>query len=124
MRLPDTVGRGGKPRLRPSERAMSSLDPIPYSDAQLRANLQRVKTIAMVGASSNWNRPSYFVMKYLQGKGYRVIPVNPGNAGQELLGERVYASLRDIPLDQTGPIDMVDVFRPANEATGIVKDAI
>jgi predicted CoA-binding protein len=56
---------------------MSSLDPIPYSDAQLRAILQRVKTTAMVGASSNWNRPSYFVMKYLQGKGYRVIPVNP-----------------------------------------------
>ena len=51
----------------------------------------------MVGASSNWNRPSYFVMKYLQGKGYRVIPVNPGIAGQELLGETVYASLRDIP---------------------------
>ena len=76
---------------------MSSLDPIPYSDAQLRAILQRVKTIAMVGASSNWNRPSYFVMKYLQGKGYRVIPVNPGIAGQSLLGETVYASLRDIP---------------------------
>jgi hypothetical protein len=65
---------------------MSSLAPIPYSDAQLRSILQRVKTIAMVGASSNWNRPSYFVMKYLQGKGYRVIPVNPGLAGQMLLG--------------------------------------
>src|SRR5215467_7385894 len=99
---------------------MSSLDPIPYSDAQLRAILQRVKTIAMVGASSNWNRPSYFVMKYLQGKGYRVIPVNPGIAGQELLGEKVYASLRDIPQ----PVDMVDVFRPAREAPAIVEDAI
>src|SRR2546426_2674841 len=76
---------------------MSQLDPIPYSDAQLRAILERVRTIAMVGASSNWNRPSYFVMKYLQGKGYRVIPVNPGLAGQELLDETVYASLRDIP---------------------------
>src|SRR3989440_293215 len=73
---------------------MSQLDPIPYPDAQLRAILERVRTIAMVGASSNWNRPSYFVMKYLQGKGYRVIPVNPGIAGQELLGEKVYASLR------------------------------
>ena len=61
---------------------MSSLDPLPYADAQLRAILQRVTTIAMVGASSNWNRPSYFVMKYLQGKGYRVIPVNPGIAGR------------------------------------------
>jgi O-acetylhomoserine (thiol)-lyase len=99
---------------------MSSLDPIPYSDAQLRAILQRVKTIAMVGASSNWNRPSYFVMKYLQGKGYRVIPVNPGTAGKELLGETVYASLRDIP----EPVDMVDVFRPARDAPGIVEDTI
>src|SRR5882724_1141995 len=99
---------------------MSGLDPIPYSDAQIRAILERVKTIAMVGASSNWNRPSYFVMKYLQGKGYRVIPVNPGNAGQLLLGETVYASLREIP----EPVDMVDVFRPAGEAPGIVEDAI
>src|SRR5712675_727673 len=99
---------------------MSQLDPIPYSDAQLRAILERVRMIAMVGASSNWNRPSYFVMKYLQGKGYRVIPVNPGIAGQELLGEKVYASLRDIP----DSIDMVDVFRPSKDASGIVKDAI
>src|SRR5437016_9474847 len=78
----------------------------------------------MVGASSNWNRPSYFVMKYLQGKGYRVIPVNPGIAGQTLLGEPVYASLRDIPTDQTGPVDMVDVFRPSAETPAIVEDAI
>src|SRR5438067_4611985 len=99
---------------------MSSLDPIPYSDAQLRSILQRVKTIAMVGASSNWNRPSYFVMKYLQGKGYRVIPVNPGIAGQMLLGETAYASLREIP----EPVDMVDVFRPARDAPAIVDDAI
>ncbi|HEV8680908.1 MAG TPA: O-acetylhomoserine aminocarboxypropyltransferase [Stellaceae bacterium] len=99
---------------------MSQLDPIPYSDAQIRAILERVRTIAMIGASSNWNRPSYFVMKYLQGKGYRVIPVNPGIAGQELLGEKVYASLRDIP----DPVDMVDVFRPAGEAPRIVEDAI
>jgi O-acetylhomoserine (thiol)-lyase len=99
---------------------MSTLEPIPYPDQQIRAILERVKTIAMVGASSNWNRPSYFVMKYLQGKGYRVIPVNPGIAGQSLLGEKVYASLRDIP----EPVDMVDVFRPAKEAPGIVEDAI
>ncbi len=99
---------------------MSGLEPLPYSDAQLRNILQRVKTIAMVGASSNWNRPSYFVMRYLQGKGYRVIPVNPGIAGESLLGERVYASLRDIP----EPVDMVDVFRPAREAPAIAEDAI
>src|SRR6059058_428572 len=95
---------------------MSQLDPIPYSDAQLRAILERVRTIAMVGASSNWNRPSYFVMKYLQGKGYRVIPVNPGIAGQQLLGETVYAAL--------GGIDMVDVFRPAADTPRIVEEAI
>src|SRR6266446_7818684 len=118
---PPTLLRHAQRRTRAnSEPAMSSLDPIPYSDAQLRAILQRVKTIAMVGASSNWNRPSYFVMKYLQGKGYRVIPVNPGIAGQMLLGEEAYASLRDVP----EPVDMVDVFRPARDAPAIVEDAI
>src|ERR1700730_4133302 len=99
---------------------MNSLDPIPYSDAQLRSILERVKTIAMVGASTNWNRPSYFVMKYLQGKGYRVIPVNPGAAGQTLLGERVYAALQDIP----EPVDMVAMFRPARDAPSVVEGAI
>ena len=69
---------------------MSDLAPLVYPDAQIRSILQRVKTIAMVGVSSNWNRPSYFVMKYLQGKGYKIIPVNPGLAGQDLLGEKVY----------------------------------
>jgi O-acetylhomoserine (thiol)-lyase len=99
---------------------MTILDPISYSDAKLRRILSTVRVIAMVGASSNWNRPSYFVMKYLQGKGYRVIPVNPGNAGQEQLGERVYASLRDIP--QT--VDMVDVFRASDAVGPVVDDAI
>jgi O-acetylhomoserine (thiol)-lyase len=103
---------------------MTQLDPIPYSDAQIRSILERVRTIALVGASSNWNRPSYFVMKYLQGKGYRVIPVNPGIAGQELLGETVYASLRDIPPDLAEHIDMIDMFRPSSEAPKIVEDAI
>src|ERR1700688_4107460 len=99
---------------------MSQLDPIPYSDAQIRRVLERVRTIAMVGASSNWNRPSYFVMKYLQGKGYRVIPVNPGIAGKPLLGEMAYASLRDIP----DKVDMVGVFRRAGEVPPIVADGI
>src|SRR3982075_1376198 len=99
---------------------MSQLDPIPYSDAQLRAILERVRTIALVGASPNWNRPSYFVMKYLQSKGYRVIPVNPGIARKPLLGEMAYASLRDIP----DPVDMVDVFRASNEVPPIADDAI
>src|SRR5215467_5414792 len=99
---------------------MADLEPIPYSDQQIRRILETVRTIAMVGASTNWNRPSYFVMKYLQGKGYRVIPVNPTAAGQMLLGEKVYASLRDIP----DKIDMVDMFRAASEAPGVVADAI
>ena len=99
---------------------MAGLEPIPYSDAKIRSILERVKTIAMVGASPNWNRPSYFVMKYLQGKGYRVIPVNPGIAGKTLLGEKVYASLGDIP----DKVDMVDMFRAAEEAPGVVADAI
>ena len=99
---------------------MADLEPIPYSDAKIRSILERVKTIAMVGASSNWNRPSYFVMKYLQGKGYRVIPVNPTAAGQILLGETVYAALKDIP----DTVDMVDMFRAADAAPGVVADAI
>src|ERR1700753_1618183 len=99
---------------------MADLAPIPYSDAKLRRILSTVRTIALVGASSNWNRPSYFVMKYLQGKGYRVIPVNPGIAGKDLLGERVYASLRDIP----DAIDMIDLFRNSDAAPGVAADAI
>jgi O-acetylhomoserine (thiol)-lyase len=97
-------------------------DPLPlnYSDEKLRSILRRVKTLALVGASSNWNRPSYFVMKYLQRKGYRVIPVNPGTAGQMLLGEKIYASLRDIP----EPVDMVDVFRAPDQVPAIADDAI
>ncbi|HTB43173.1 MAG TPA: O-acetylhomoserine aminocarboxypropyltransferase [Acetobacteraceae bacterium] len=99
---------------------MTAIDPISYSDAKIRRILATVRTIAMVGASTNWNRPSYFVMKYLQGKGYRVIPVNPSAAGQELQGERVYASLRDIPEQ----IDMVDIFRASDAVPPIVEDAI
>jgi O-acetylhomoserine (thiol)-lyase len=99
---------------------MTAIEPIPYADAKIRSILSTVRAIAMVGASTNWNRPSYFVMKYLQGKGYRVIPVNPAAAGQELQGEHVYASLRDIP----DKIDMVDIFRPSDQVPPIIEDAI
>jgi O-acetylhomoserine (thiol)-lyase len=99
---------------------MTDLAPIPYSDAKLRAILRDAHTIAMVGASANWNRPSHLVMKYLQLKGYRIIPVNPGLAGQMLNGERAYASLRDIP----EPVDVVDIFRNAAQVPPIVDDAI
>ena len=91
-----------------------------YPDALIARILRSVNTIALVGASANWNRPSYFVMKYLQGKGYRVIPVNPSLAGQQLLGETVRASLADIP----EPVDMVQVFRRSEAAPEIVDDAI
>ena len=88
-----------------------------YSNAYIRDILGRVKTIAMVGASAKWNRPSFFAMKYLQIKGFRVIPVNPLEAGGEILNEKVYASLGDIPV----PVDMVDVFRNS-EAVGPIAD--
>jgi len=91
-----------------------------YDDDVIRDILRGVKTIAMVGASDNWNRPSYFAMKYLQRKGYRVFPVNPkvAAAGGEILGETVYADLSDLP----ETVDMVDVFRNS-EAAGPISDA-
>ncbi len=91
-----------------------------YPNSLIREILREVKVIAMVGASANWNRPSYFAMKYLQRKGFRVIPVNPKEAGTEILGETVYAKLGEIP----EKIDMVDVFRGAEAALGIADEAI
>jgi predicted CoA-binding protein len=91
-----------------------------YTDQYIRGILKRVRTIAMVGASSNWNRPSFFAMKYLQDKGYRVIPVNPGVAGQEILGEKAVATLADVAV----PVDMVDVFRASEAVPPIAEDAI
>jgi predicted CoA-binding protein len=91
-----------------------------YTDQYLKGILAEVKTIAMVGASSTWNRPSQFAMKYLQSKGYRVIPVNPAAAGQEILGETVYAALKDVPVK----VDMVDIFRNAAAAGPLVDEAI
>jgi O-acetylhomoserine (thiol)-lyase len=91
-----------------------------YPDALIARILRSVNVIAMVGASTNWNRPSYYVMKYLQGKGYRVIPVNPGSAGQTLLGESVRASLSEIG----EPVDMVDIFRRSEAVPPIVDEAI
>ena len=91
-----------------------------YPDRLLRDILRSCKTIAMVGASANWVRPSNFAMKYLQTKGYRVIPVNPREAGGEILGETVYARLADVP----GPVDMVDVFRESVAAGDVADEAI
>jgi uncharacterized protein len=91
-----------------------------YDDATIAAILNGIKVVAMVGASANINRPSYFVMKYLLGKGFAVIPVNPSLAGQEILGQKVVAGLADI----AQPVDMVDVFRNSDAARGIVREAI
>ena len=91
-----------------------------YSADYVRDILREVKTIALVGASANPVRPSYLVMKYLIEKGYTVIPVNPGMAGQELLGREVYASLADIPM----VIDMVDIFRNADAALDVTMEAL
>jgi uncharacterized protein len=91
-----------------------------YPDTYIRGILNTVKTIAMVGVSANTSRPSYFAFKYLLERGYRMIPVNPGLAGGELLGQKVYARLADIP----EPIDMVDIFRASQYAPAIVKEAL
>lgn len=95
-------------------------EPLHYDDALLRRILTNARTIAMVGASPDWVRPSNFAMKYLQRKGYRVIPVNPGHAGKDILGETTYARLRDIP----DKFDMVDVFRTSDAAGAIADEAI
>ena len=89
-----------------------------YEDTYLRGILRTSHTIAMVGASANWNRPSYFAMKYLLDRGYEVIPVNPAAAGQEILGQKVYGSLGELPRK----VDMVDIFRNS-EAAGPITDA-
>src|ERR1700688_3192566 len=91
-----------------------------YPDAYILDILKHYRIVAMVGASPNWNRPSYFAMKYLQAKGFRVIPVNPAAAGEEILGEKAYASLKDIPVS----VDIVDIFRRSDAAPTIVEDAI
>jgi predicted CoA-binding protein len=91
-----------------------------YSDSYIRGILNSVKTIAMVGFSANENRPSYFVFKYLLERGYRVIPVNPGRAGKEALGQKIYASLGEVP----EPVDMIDVFRGSEHVMPIVQEAL
>jgi uncharacterized protein len=91
-----------------------------YPDNYIRGILNTVKTIAMVGISPKDNRPSYFAFKYLQERGYRMIPVNPGQAGKQILGQKVYARLADIP----EPVDMVDIFRASAHVLPIVQEAI
>ena len=100
--------------------APAAVDHDRYSDDYLRRVLRKVKTIAMVGASANWIRPSYFAMKYLKDHGFKVYPVNPAAAGEEILGEKVYASLDELPVT----VDMVDIFRNSEAAGPITDEAI
>ena len=94
--------------------------PLVYRDDYIEDILRETRTIAMLGASANWVRPSSFAMKYLQAKGYRIIPVNPGHAGKEILGAKCYANIAEIP----GHIDMVDIFRSSATADAIVDEVI
>ncbi|MEZ2332303.1 CoA-binding protein [Mesorhizobium sp. RCC_202] len=91
-----------------------------YDNSYIGGILNSVKTIAMVGASPNDVRPSYFVLKYLLAKGFSVFPINPGHAGKEILGRTVYASLADLPQ----PVDMVDIFRASPAVPGIVEEVL
>ncbi len=91
-----------------------------YPDSYIRGILGQVKTIAMVGASANEARPSYFVLKYLAGRGYNLLPINPGLAGGTINGLKVYSSLAQAP----GPIDMVDIFRNSAAAGAVVDEAL
>ena len=91
-----------------------------YSDAFIFDILNNVKSIAMVGASTKWNRPSNFAMKYLIQKGYNVIPINPNTAEKEIFGKRIFPNLKSL----MEPVDMVDMFRPQAEAYNLVNDSI
>lgn len=91
-----------------------------YDNAYIAGILNSVKTIAMVGASANDVRPSWFVLKYMLAKGFSVFPINPGQAGKEILGRMTYARLADIP----EPIDMVDIFRAPAAVPGIVDEIL
>ncbi len=101
----------------------SPAEPLPdlvYPDEQIRSILKTCKRIALVGASDNPSRPSYFVFKYLSERGYDVIPVNPGRAGALILGKPFVASLAEIE----GPLDMVEIFRNSEAAMGVTEEAL
>ncbi len=90
------------------------------SDSQVRDILQRVRTIALVGASEKTSRPSHEVMEYMQRQGYRVIPVNPRLAGQQLLGETVYPDLESLPV----AVDMAELFLAPERTDPVIDQAI
>ena len=91
-----------------------------YDNAYISGILRATRTVAIVGASANEVRPSFFVTKYLIDKGYEVYPVNPGHAGKDILGRMTYARLADIPVS----LDMIDIFRASDAVPGIVDEAL
>ncbi|MCT8998331.1 CoA-binding protein [Chelativorans intermedius] len=91
-----------------------------YENSYISGILNAVKSIAIVGASANEVRPSFFVTKYLIDKGYRVFPVNPGHAGKPIAGAMTYASLADLP----EPVDMVDIFRASSAVPAITEEIL
>src|SRR5947209_6854277 len=111
---------GQSPSPQPSPPPGGEGGKVENSDAPIKFILRSGKNIAMVGASGNEIRPSYFAMMYLLNKGYKIIPVNPSMVGKEILGQKVYASLKDVP----GPVDMVDIFREPKYAPAIAREAV
>lgn len=99
------------------------MDTLTYSDAFLKKVLKETKTIAAVGVSKNTVRPSWFVSNYLNIRGFKIQPVNPGHAGDTLFGHTIVGSLSDIP-PKVGDIEMVDIFRRSEHVLPIVEEAI
>lgn len=99
---------------------MASMNHDQYDNDYIAGILNSVKTVAVVGASANDVRPSFFVTKYLIDKGFTVFPINPGQAGKEIAGRLAYARLSDVP----EAIDMVDIFRASNAVAPIVDEAL
>ena len=93
---------------------------IVYEDHYIKSILDNTKTIAMIGLSSSWQRPSYFVAKYLLDRGFKIFPVNPREAGKTILSQKVYSSVSEIK----EKIDMVDIFRKSNDVELLIDDVI
>ena len=97
---------------------MSNNKTINYEDQYIREILDKTKNIAMIGLSSSWQRPSYFVAKYLLDRGYKIFPINPKEAGKKILDQKVYSSILEIK----ERIDMVDVFRNSSDVDFLIND--
>tara|TARA_B100001996_G_scaffold67265_1_gene48926 strand:+ start:266 stop:769 length:504 start_codon:yes stop_codon:yes gene_type:complete len=99
---------------------MTNNKSIIYEDEYIRDILNNTKNIAMIGLSSSWQRPSYFVAKYLLDRGYKIFPVNPKEAGKKILNQKVYSSLLEIK----ERVDMVDIFRKSSDVDFLIDDIL